>query len=133
MSSPVKNFEQMITDIHNIISEARTATNKAIAEHDLESLMTYYSDDIIIIRGDGNMMHNKDAAENTWRKIFTEEPTVSFLRNPHEIIISSNNLLAWEKGTWTGINTYSSGGNYAAMWCYNNNLWKIKAELFVAL
>ncbi len=119
--------------MRDMISNARSATNKAIAEHDLESLIAYYTDDIIIIRGDGNVMQTKDAAENTWRKMFTEQPTVSFIRNPDEIIISSNNLLAWEKGNWIGINTYSSGGNYAAMWCYNNNLWKIKAELFVAL
>ncbi len=123
----------MIIDMRDMISNARSATNKAIAEHDLESLIAYYTDDIIIIRGDGNVMQTKDAAENTWRKMFTEQPTVSFIRNPDEIIISSNNLLAWEKGNWIGINTYSSGGNYAAMWCYNNNLWKIKAELFVAL
>jgi len=41
--------------------------------------------------------------------------------------------MAWEKGTWEGINTYSKGGSYSAMWKKKDGEWRIQAELFVAL
>ena len=123
----------MPSDTTNLITEARNTTNKAIADRDIKKLMNHFTDDIIIVRGDGSVLQNKIVVENTWLKMFTEQPIVSFIRNTNEIIVSSNNLSAWEKGTWKGINTYSAGGNYAAVWCYDNNQWKIKAELFVTL
>ncbi len=123
----------MLYDTTNQITESRTATNKAIANHDIKTLMSYFSDDIIIIRGDGSVLQNKTVVEKTWQKIFIEQPTISFIRSPDEIVISNNKLNAWEKGKWQGVNTYSSGGNYAAVWQYDNNIWKIKAEFFVAL
>ena len=76
---------------------------------------------------------NKEVVKCVWQKMFTDEPTVSYVRYSVEIIVNNNSLIAWEKGTWTGVNTYSAGGNYAAMWCKQNGLWKLKAELFVSL
>lgn len=115
------------------IADARAATNKAIAEHDIEALSYYWMDDIIIIRGNGTIIATKETAINVWQKMFNEEPAVSYVRYHKEIIISNNKLFAWEKGRWQGINTYSNGGNYAAMWCKQNDVWKLKAELFVSL
>lgn len=116
-----------------LISKARAATNKAIADHDIKALSNYWMDDIVIVRGNGSIIITKQQAIKIWEQMFTEEPDVSYVRNHDEIIISRSNLLAWEKGKWQGINTYSNGGYYAAMWYNDNGFWKIKSELFVSL
>ena len=121
---------QESADAKEAIKAARLATNKAIAERDIESLSKYFFNDIIIVRGNGNAIITKQDAIKVWEKIFSEEPIVSYERDSDEILINNNNLLAWEKGNWQGNN---SKGNYAAMWCYENDMWKLKAELFVAL
>jgi hypothetical protein len=66
--------------------------------------------------------------------MFETTPRTSFIRNPSEIIISTADpTMAWENGKWDGINSYSKGGNYSAMWRKKNGIWKIQAELFVSL
>lgn len=126
-------FMQTLSGEEKLIQDARTATNKHIAEHDLESLINYWLDDIVIIRGNGNILPDKKTATETWQNIFNKEPNVSYIRQPDEIIISEDGLLAWEKGTWKGINTINSNGNYAAMWRKHNVVWKLQAELYVLL
>ena len=122
-----------LNDEEQLIHAARALSNKAIAEHDLQTLLNCCMDDVIIIRGNGDIIHNKIEAEKVWKTMFETQPEISFVREPEEIIVNIKNLLAWEKGKWIGINTYTSGGNYAAMWKKQNTEWKIQAELFVFL
>lgn len=115
------------------IKESRAASNKAIAAHDMDGISRYWLNDFVQVRG--NSMHDvgKDTIIAAWKKLFTSNPEVSYIRNPDEIIISENDTLAWEAGKWIGIHSYSKGGNYSAMWRKVNGEWKIQAELFVAL
>lgn len=115
------------------IEAARLASNEAIAKCNLKQLAGYWMDDIIIIRGNSDVIVNKAKAIIAWEKIFESAPPVIYERRPTEIIISNDKLSAWEKGTWTGINTYSKGGNYAAVWKKQESNWKIQAELFASL
>jgi hypothetical protein len=41
--------------------------------------------------------------------------------------------IAWETGYWVAKNSYSKGGNYAAMWRKFDGVWKLQSELFVSL
>ncbi|MES1217353.1 MAG: nuclear transport factor 2 family protein [Bacteroidota bacterium] len=115
------------------IKEARATSNKAIAAHDVSGISKYWLDDFVQIRGNASYLTGKDTIIATWKELFATNAKVSYVRNPTEIIISDNDTLAWETGKWIGINTYSKGGNYSAMWRKKDNLWKIQAELFVAL
>jgi len=116
-----------------IIKSQRTASNAAIAKQDIEGIAKYWMPDFIQVRGNATYLVGKDAVMNTWKELFKTNPEVSYTRSPSEIIISKNDSLAWEKGKWIAVKSYSKGGNYAAMWRKINNEWKIQAEIFVSL
>ena len=116
-----------------IIKSQRIASNAAIAKHEVEGIAKYWMPDFVQVRGNGTYLVGKEAIKNTWIDLFKTNPEVAYIRNPSEIIISKNDTLAWEKGKWTAIKSYSKGGNYSAMWHKINNEWKIQAEIFVSL
>ena len=116
-----------------IIKFLRAASNKALAKHDIDGMSKYWLDDLVLIRGNSSHLTGKDTIVAAWRKLFNDNPKVNYIRTPTQITISNNDTLAWETGTWKAINSYSSGGNYSAMWKKRNNSWKILAELFVSL
>ena len=120
-----KNIEQ--------IKFAREATNEAIAKHDIAAMSKYWLDDLVLVRGNSSYLSGKDTIVTAWKKLFTDNPKVIYVRTPSEIVISKNDTLAWETGTWKALNSYSNGGNYSAMWKKVDNTWKIFAELFVSL
>jgi ketosteroid isomerase-like protein len=132
------NFLQLLsaqknTDQAAIIKSKRTASNAAIAKHDLEGISKYWLPDFVQVRGNATYLTGKDAVTNSWIELFKTNPSISYVRNPSEIIISKNDTLAWEKGKWIGIKSYSKGGNYSAMWRKKDNEWMLQAEIFVSL
>ena len=117
----------------SIIRVSRAASNEAMAKQNVEGIAAYWLPDFVQIRGSGSYLVGKDTIISLWKKSFKENPTVSYIRNPSEVIISNTDTLAWENGTWIGINSYSKGGKYSAMWRKRKGVWKMQAELFVAL
>ena len=116
-----------------IIKANRAASNASIAKHDVDGIAKYWLPDFVQVRGNATFLVGKDTIIQTWRELFKTNPEVSYIRNPSEIIISNNDTLAWEKGSWIGIKSYSKGGNYSAMWRKIDKEWKIQAEIFVSL
>lgn len=116
-----------------IIKAARAASNKAIAKQDVDGIAAYWLPDFVQVRGNGSHLVGKDTIALLWKKSFKENPNVSYIRNPSVITISNTDSLAWETGNWVGINSYSKGGKYSAMWKKRKGVWKLQAELFVAL
>ena len=117
----------------SLIRASRAKTNELIANHDLRGLARFWLKDYVRIAGNGNITIGKDSAIALWAKSFKEQPTIYYVRTPLGINISENGILAWENGNWIGINTKSKGGNYAAMWSKQDNIWKLQSELFVTL
>jgi ketosteroid isomerase-like protein len=115
------------------IKAARTASNAAIARHDVEGIAKYWLPDFVQVSGNTRSMKGKDSLMRAWSQLFNSNPDVSYLRSPTDIIISFNDTLAWETGNWTAIKSYSRGGNYSAMWRKVDGSWKLQAELFVSL
>jgi len=127
-------FAQKITDKEvTLIQSLRAASNEALAKHDVDGMSKYWLDDLVLIRGNSSHLTGKDTIVAAWRKLFKDNPKVSYIRIPAQITISDNDTLAWETGTWKAFNSYSNGGSYSAMWKKTNNSWKILAELFVSL
>ena len=116
-----------------LIKSAREASNEAIAKHDIDGISQFWYTDVVQIRGNSTYLSGKDTIVASWNKLFNNNPNVVYIRTPSQIIISTNDTLAWETGTWKAFNSYSNGGNYSAMWRKSNNTWKIQAELFVSL
>ena len=116
-----------------LIKSAREASNEAIAKHDIDGISKFWVNDFVQIRGNSTYLTGKDTIIASWRKLFNDNPNVVYIRTASQIIISTNDTLAWENGTWKAFNSYSNGGNYSAMWRKYNDSWKILAELFVSL
>ena len=111
----------------------RTASNNAIAKHDVNGIAKYWLDDFVQVIGRGVYQTGKDSIMASWRALFNSNAEVSYIRSPKEIVISNSDTMAWEQGQWVGIHSYSKGGNYAAMWIKRMGKWMLKAELFVSL
>jgi hypothetical protein len=62
---------------------------------------------------------------------------MTYRRDPAEIQVSSDYLIAWEQGTWTGTVAARGAplirGRYSAQWVKVGGQWLIRSELFVAL
>jgi ketosteroid isomerase-like protein len=130
MSAMAQNTRK---ESESLIRASRTSSNEAIAKQDVDGIAVYWLPDFVQVRGNGSHLVGKDTITSLWKKSFKENPKVSYARNPSEIIISSNDSLACENGIWVGINSYSKGGKYSAMWRKRKGVWKLQAELFVAL
>jgi len=124
-------------NIHNndiaIIKSNRAASNDAIAKHDVKGIAQFWLDDFMQVIGRGSYETGKENISASWKALFNSNTQVIYVRIPNEIIISDNDTMAWESGKWTGIYTYSKGGNYSAMWIKRNGNWMLKAELYVSL
>ena len=116
-----------------LIQSLRAASNDTIGKHDVEALARFWTQDMILVRGNSTRLIGKDTIVQAWRRLFKENPEVSYIRTPVEIRVSSNDSLAWETGTWKAVHSYSQGGNYSAMWKKIGDSWKISAELFVSM
>jgi ketosteroid isomerase-like protein len=114
------------------IKSYRAASNDAIKKHDINGIAKYWLNDFVQVIGRGTYQIGKDTIIASWKDLFRSNPQVSYIRNPEEVIISDNDTMAWERGKWIGIHSYSKGGNYAAMWIKKNNNWMLKAELYVS-
>ena len=115
------------------ILSARTASNLSIAKHDIEGMSKFWLPDFVLIRVNLMISSGKKENINAMKELFKTNPQVSYTRNPSEILISDNDMLAWEKGTWIAIHSYSKGGNYSAVWKKYHGEWKLQVELFVSL
>ena len=98
-----------------LIKSAREASNQAIAKHDIDGISKFWVNDFVQIRGNSTYLTGKDTIIASWRKLFKDNPNVVYIRTASQIIISTNDTLAWENGTWKAFNSYSNGGNYSAM------------------
>jgi len=116
-----------------IIKSNRALSNAAIAKHDVDGIAKFWLDDFVQVIGRGTYETGKQNISASWRTLFNSNPQVTYVRIPQDIIISDNDTMAWETGKWTGIHTYSKGGNYSAMWIKRNGNWMLKAELYVSL
>jgi ketosteroid isomerase-like protein len=116
-----------------VIKSYRSASNDAITKHDVDGISKFWMDDFVQVIGRGTYQTGKQNIAASWKELFNSNPQIAYVRTPKEIIISDNDTMAWESGRWTGIHSYSKGGNYSAMWIKRNDVWMLKAELFVSL
>ena len=117
----------------SMIRAFRLANNELMANHDARGMGRYWIHDYVRMSGSGNITNGKDSAVAYWTKVFKEQPTIYYIRATETVEISENGLNAWESGKWTGINTKSKGGNYAAYWIKRENIWKLQSEYFITL
>jgi ketosteroid isomerase-like protein len=121
------------------IKEARLRQNTAIADHRVDEIASYWTDDVTICRGLGIQLAGKAA----YRKLFEEDDPNSpeqivYERVPTAIDVATAWPLAFETGTWKGHRGKAGGpvviqGRYSAQWVQRAGRWLIRSEVFVAL
>ncbi len=124
-------------DVH-AIAEGRRAQNRAIAAGDANEVAAYWTEDVAIRRGLGNVVSGRDAYRQLFVPTGNRDSTLVYQRDPTNIDVSPQWPLAYETGRWAGHLGRVDGpavikGRYAAQWVKRNGRWLIRSEVFVAL
>ena len=125
-----QNEEQKIRSI-------RSASNAAIKSHDTSGIVTYWTEDIVITKGSGEVLIGKGEAINEFKKTFNELPDIYFVRSPENIVVGKGETKAWEDGSWK---TYRGetlqeeyAGKYSIYWVKQEGEWLMRSQIFVNL
>src|SRR2546430_1749604 len=77
------------------IRASRTASNEAIAKHDINGISKYWLPDFVQTIGRGTSLTGKDTIVTAWKTLFKINKTVLYLRTPTAITIGDNDIMAW--------------------------------------
>jgi ketosteroid isomerase-like protein len=120
------------------IREARASQNRAIASNDLDRVSGFWTEDVEIRRGLGQLLVGRNAYRQLFVATGNRDSILVYQREPNSIEVSSKWPLAYESGTWTGYLGSLDGpsviqGRYSAQWVRRAGTWLIRGEVFVAL
>ncbi len=119
------------------VRTARTLQTKALADNNLERVVSYWSPDITIRRALGQAVTGVEAA----RKVLEPSgsgPIIVYQREAVSVEASPNWPLAYEEGRWSAhVGSVAApailSGRYSAQWVKRDGKWLIRSEVFVAL
>jgi uncharacterized protein (TIGR02246 family) len=119
-----------------LIREARTRSNAAIAKHDLDRIAAAWMDDVHVVSSTSAQSAGRDANRQRMAAQFKNRPDTIYIRNPITVEVFAPWEVASERGEWTGKWTEPDGvleigGTYQAQWRKINGQWLIQGELFV--
>jgi ketosteroid isomerase-like protein len=116
------------------IRDARAASNRAIAAHDVAALTPFFTDDAVFVWSNGTSAVGKAAMAKFFAEDFANPATITFIRTPDRVAVSASGTRAYEQGTWTALkNCLRYGGDYSAHWVKVPEGWRIRGELYVKL
>lgn len=117
------------------IRAKRKLTNRLIAAHDAVRLRPHLTDDMLLIVGDGDLIHGADAVIAAFAGQFADPAFVAYLRTTETVELAVDGHRAAETGRWVG--TWKGGveisGVYMAAWCESRGQWLLERELYVTL
>ena len=123
------------------IRTSRAAQNRAIAVGDTAELASYWTDDVEIRRGLGQLV----VGRNAYLRLFVPDvvavergTALVYERTPMSVEVSTQWPLAYEGGDWIAHVGSVSGpavirGRYSAQWVKRGARWLIRGEVYVAL
>jgi ketosteroid isomerase-like protein len=120
------------------IRAARSAQNEAIAKGDIARVAEFWTDDVEIRRGLGQLLVGTEAYRSLFTTAGSTDSAVVYQREAESVEVSSKWPLAYERGTWEGHIGSPTGpviirGRYGAQWVKRDGRWLIRGELYVAL
>lgn len=120
------------------IRAARADQNRAIVANDLDSVSKFWTDDVEIRRGLGQLVVGREAYRKLFATTHSPDSTLVYVREPSHVDVSPTWPLAFETGVWVGHLGRASGpsvirGRYSAQWVKRAGRWLIRAEVYVAL
>lgn len=117
---------------------ARTAQNKAIADHDFEAAASVWTEDVTMRRALGHAVTGRSAYRDMLLSASSGQDPIIYQRTAVTVDVSDRWPLAYEEGRWSGHLGNADGqpvisGRYAAQWVKRDGRWLIRSEVFVAL
>ncbi|MBR9825786.1 MAG: nuclear transport factor 2 family protein [Alphaproteobacteria bacterium] len=121
------------------IARLRAAFNEGIDAQDFDAIAAVLGEEAILVPGDdAQPIIGRKAQLEAWQSIFSQCQEVGYVRSPARIEIAEEGHLAAESGRWKG-GWLSDGmtigytGRYFAKWRFDEDGWKIAAEVFVTV
>lgn len=135
---PVDGIKAQSSEDADSIRSLRAESNRAIAEHDVDGIISFLDNEYVIAISTGAIEHSREEQVESWAQHFARYPDVVYVRTPSEITISETYPHAMEIGTWVGSRTtedgkQDKGGQYSAGWRKVDGVWKIHSEIFIAI
>jgi len=120
------------------VRTARAAQNAAMASGDIDRVAEFWTDDVEIRRGLGQLLVGKQAYRSLFTTAGSRDSALVYQREPASVEVSTKWPLAFESGTWEGHLGGAKGpvvisGRYGAQWVKRDGHWLIRGEVFVAL
>jgi ketosteroid isomerase-like protein len=123
-----------LLDDERLIRQTRAQQNAAIAQKRFVAVASYWTEDVSARAGLGRGLQGKQE----YLAAFVADSSMTYVREPVEVVVSSKWPLAYERGRWTGMrrgggNRPLLSGQYSAQWVKSGTRWFIRSEVFVAL
>lgn len=127
----------MSTAIDLAIRMRRAAFNRALAEHDIDSIARLLDKNAVLVTGtDSAVISGRTAQVRTWKREFAAADATVYTRLPEKIEFSSIEPIALEYGNWSGVTRsgeHVASGTYVAKWRQTSADWQIEAEIYLTL
>jgi ketosteroid isomerase-like protein len=109
-----------------------------MAAGDIDRVAEFWTDDVEIRRGLGQLLVGKAAYRQLFAATGSRDSAVIYQREPTGVEVSAKWPLAYERGTWVGHQGSAMGpviirGRYGAQWVKRDGRWLIRGEVYVAL
>lgn len=115
------------------IRTARRIHNELLRTQQLDSAETFWTDDLVVLSSLGVRFDGPAAMRNA----MAGDTSVIYVRTPIDVAPSAHWPIAWERGTWVGLQRSDPSvtvltGWYSARWLFSDERWRIQSEQFVA-
>jgi ketosteroid isomerase-like protein len=117
------------------VRDADDAWSKAAGAHDLEKIVSFYSNDAIVLPPNGAAITTKDGVHDMWKQIVRDMTSMSWKATRSEVAKSDD--LAYVTGTYEMTIKDESGkmindkGKYLEVWKkQGDGSWKCSADMF---
>ncbi len=117
---------------------ARAAQNAAMLSGNLDSVASFWTEDVTIRRGLGIPQSGRAEYRKIMEVSGNADSAILYQREPSEVEVGGAWPLAFETGTWKGFlksdpQHPTITGRYSAQWVKRGRRWLIRSEVFVAL
>ena len=122
-------------DAQTAIRARRKLTNRLIAAHDAPRLRPHFTEDMVLIVGDGDLIQGAQAVVAAFAGQFADPAFVDYVRTPETVEVAADGARAAETGRWVGRWTggVEMSGVYMAAWRCHRGQWQLERELYVTL
>ena len=113
----------------------RKLTNRLIAAHEAERLRPHFTEDIVVIVGDGELIQGRDLVIAAFAAQFADPAFETYMRTTDTVQIAARGGRAAESGRWVARlgNGAEMSGVYMAAWRESRGQWLLERELYITL